>query len=304
MKSANSIGHSQTAQPMLLLTLTGICWAGNTIAGRMAVGEASPMAVTALRWVVSFALMSVFVRSEVAAIPALLRRRPLYLLAMGVLGFTGFNALYYIAAHSTTAINLGIMQASTPLFVLAGAAIFHGVRASPALLAGIFAGIIGVLVVVSRGSLETLAGLAINRGDGLILITSLMYAVYSLGIRDRPQDVSPITFFAAMAFIAAATSLPLVAIEMSLGHFLAPTPKGWAVIIWVAVFPSLLAQLWYIRTVATIGANRAGFIFNLIPIFASIMAVILLGETFGWHHAAGLTLVLGGIAFAERFGKK
>ena len=288
---------------MLLLTLTGICWAGNTIAGRLAVGEASPMAVTALRWIVSFALMSLFVRAEVAAVPALLRRRPLYLLVMGVLGFTGFNALYYIAAHSTTAINLGIMQASTPLFVLAGAAIFHGVRASPALIAGILAGIVGVLVVASGGSLDTLARLAISRGDGLILLTSLMYAVYSLGIRDRPQDVSPITFFAAMAFIAAITSLPLVAIELALGTFQPPTLKGWAVIVWVAVFPSLLAQLWYIRTVATIGANRAGFIFNLIPIFASILAVIILGENFGWHHAAGLALVLGGIAFAEKYAK-
>ncbi|HRJ69356.1 MAG TPA: DMT family transporter [Beijerinckiaceae bacterium] len=296
-------GHSQTARPLLLLTLTGICWAGNTIAGRMAVGEASPMAVTALRWIVSFALMSLFVRAEVRAIPALLRRRPLYLLAMGILGFTGFNALYYIAAHSTTAINLGIMQASTPLFVLAGAAAFHGVRASPALIAGLLAGIAGVVTVVSGGRLETLAALAFKQGDLLILATSLMYAVYSLGIRDRPQDVSPITFFAAMAFIAALTSLPLVGLEMALGAFQAPTLKGWAVIIWVAVFPSLLAQLWYISVVATIGANRAGFIFNLIPIFASILAVILLGEDFGWHHAAGLALVLGGIAFAERFGK-
>lgn len=259
------------------------------------------MAVTALRWIVSFALMSLFVRAEVREIPALLRRRPYYLLAMGVLGFTGFNAIYYYAAHSTTAINLGIMQAATPLFVLTGAALFHGARASPALIAGILAGVVGVIVVVSGGRLETLAALAFNQGDMLIILVGLMYAIYSLGIRDRPQDVSPITFFAAMAFIAAVTSLPLVAVEMALGAFQAPTLKGWAVIAWVAVFPSLLGQIWYIRTVATIGASRAGFIFNMIPIFAAILAVALLGEDFGWHHAIGLALVLGGIAFAERY---
>jgi drug/metabolite transporter (DMT)-like permease len=289
------------ARPFLLLCLTALAWAGNTIAGRLAVGEVSPMALTTLRWVISFLLMSLFVRADVARALPLFRTRPLYLLVMGFIGFTGFNAIYYIAAHHTSAVNLGIMQASTPLFVMAGAVLLGQGRISAGQLAGLVAGTLGVVIVVSTGRLDVLRQLNFNIGDLMLIFISAMYAAYSLGLKHRPAGASGLSFFAAMALVAALTSLPLLAAEAAAGHLKWPTPKGWAIIAYVAVFPSLLAQVWYIRAIEAIGAARAGFIFNVIPIFAALLAVALLGEPLGWHHAVGLALVLGGIAVAERY---
>lgn len=288
------------ANPFVLLTLTAIAWAGNTIAGRLAVDNVSPLALTALRWLISFALMGIFVREDVRQVSGLIRQRPVYFLIMGFIGFTGFNAVYYIAARYTTAINLGIMQSSTPLFVMLGAVLLRHSRVSLGQLVGLLIGTAGVLIVASRGHLSVLTNLEFNIGDLMLIFISAMYAAYSLGLKRRPQGVSGVAFFAAMAFVAALTSLPLAAWEIAAGRFQAPTLQGWLVIAFVAVFPSLLAQIWYIRGVAAIGAARSGFIFNVVPVFAAILAVVILGEPFGWQHAVGMVLVLGGIAYAER----
>lgn len=294
--SANPFGNAY-----VLLLFTTLFWAGNTIAGRLAVGNVSPMGLTALRWLIAFALMSLFLRDDVANVGKILRQRPWYMLFMAVFGFTGFNAIYYVAAHHTTAINLGIMQASTPIFVMLGAVLFQGARISVGQLAGLAAGIAGVLVVVSAGRIEALKALHFNIGDVMILVISAFYAAYSLLLRQRPAEWSGLSFFAAIALVAALTSLPLLAWEVASGRFFWPTPKGWLIIAYVAVFPSLLAQIWYIKGVQMIGAARSGFLFNAIPVFSAIMAVVFLGEPFGWYHAVGLTLVLGGIAWAERY---
>ena len=285
----------------VLLTCTTLFWSGNTIAGRLAVGHVTPMGMTALRWLLSFGLMAFFLRDEVRNVIPVIRQRPWYMLSMAIFGFTGFNAVYYVAAHHTTAVNLGIMQASTPLFVMLGAALFQGARFSPGQIAGLIAGIIGVLVVVSAGRIEVLKSLSFNIGDLMILVISAFYAAYSLMLRQRPQEWTGLSFFAAIACLAAITSLPLVIWEMATGRFFWPTSQGWATIAYVAVFPSLLAQIWYIKGIAIVGAARAGFLFNAIPVFSAIMAVLILGEPFGWYHALGLALVLGGIAWAEKY---
>ncbi|MCC7346493.1 MAG: DMT family transporter, partial [Variibacter sp.] len=75
---------------------------------------------------------------------------------------------------------------------------------------------------------------------------------------------------------------------------------GWAALVFVGLFPSLIAQRAYMRGVELIGPGRAGLFVNLVPVFGSFLSVAVLGEAFGAHHALGLALVLGGILLAER----
>jgi drug/metabolite transporter (DMT)-like permease len=288
------------ANPYFLLTMTTIFWAGNTIAGRLAIGNVPPMALTAVRWFLAFAMLAAFYPDVARRAPQMLREKPLYVIIMGIIGFTGFNAIYYIAAHHTFAVNLGIMQASTPIFVMLGASLFQGARITAGQIAGLVAGLIGVLIVASTGKLSVLMNLDFNRGDLMVLGVSAIYAAYSLGLRYKPKDWEGLQLFAAMALVAAVTSLPLLAAEAAMGKFFWPTLQGWGVIAFVSVFPSLLAQIWYIKGIAMVGAARAGFLFNAIPVFAAVMSVAILGEPFGWYHAVGLALVIGGIAWAEK----
>src|SRR5262245_49705110 len=116
--------------PSLLLTLTCAFWAGNTIAGRLAVGQVTPMLLTLLRWLLVLAVLWPIYGGQVRQHWPAIRTRWRRVVLMAVFGFTGFNALFYVAAHYTTAINIGILQGCLPMFVLAGAFLAHGTRAT------------------------------------------------------------------------------------------------------------------------------------------------------------------------------
>jgi drug/metabolite transporter (DMT)-like permease len=290
---------SHRGRAYLFLTLTTLFWAGNAIAGRIAVGEVSPMLLVTLRWFGTVALLLVIGGAQMRRGWPELRRRLPYLAAMGVVGLTGFNALFYLAAHKTTAINIGILQGAMPVLVLLGSAVLFGTRLGATQLAGVAITIVGVVLVVSRGELAVLAALGFNRGDLFLLIASLFYASYALGLRVRPQ-VSPVSVLTVMSAAAAIATLPLVAVEATTGRLFWPTVDGWGVVAYVTVFPSVLSQLFFIKGVGLIGPARAGLFINLVPVFAAIMAVAILDEAFRWYHLGGLALVLSGIWLAER----
>jgi drug/metabolite transporter (DMT)-like permease len=286
-------------RPYLLLTLTTMMWAGNAIAGRLAVGEISPMALTSLRWVIAAAVMGLVARQEVLGSLPLLAPRWRSILWMGALGFTAFNALFYIAAHHTSAVNLTIFQGAIPVMVLLGALAVFGTRIRLLQVIGMAVTFVGVAVVATKGEVATLLALDFNIGDVWMLVACVFYSAYTLGLRNRPQ-VPGLAFFATMAGVAFVTTLPLLAWEIAAGVVQWPTLKGWAILLYVGLFPSLLSQIFFIRGVELIGPGRAGLFVNLVPVFGAFLAVVLLGEPFHVFHAVALVLVLGGIWLAEQ----
>jgi drug/metabolite transporter (DMT)-like permease len=285
--------------PILLLSLTALMFAGHSVVGRLAVGEISPMTLTCARWGLALIPLSLAVRGNFQRDLAVLRPRGIFIIAMGALGFTAFNALFYTAAHRTSAVNLSILQGAIPAFVLIGARLAFGVPVSGWQAFGTFVTMVGVTAIAAQGDLAKLLALDFNGGDLMILLAALFYAGYTVGLRNRPQ-MSGLGFFAAMAAVAFATSIPLLAIEIARGGFIEPTLKGLGVLLYAALFPSLLAQIFYMRGVALIGPGRAGVYINLVPVFGALLAVALLGEAFAPYHVAGLILVAAGIALAQR----
>ncbi|MEH6404128.1 MAG: DMT family transporter [Sneathiella sp.] len=300
--SAPSPAINSSGRAYLFLTFTTLCWGGNAIFSRLAVDEVSPMTLVALRWLSVMVILLIFARGAVRRDWDALKPRLGFLFMLGAFGFTGFNALFYVAAHTTTAVNIGILQGSIPVFVFLGALILFKTPISPSQMAGVALTIVGVIVVGSGGSLERLTALDFNFGDLLMIIACLLYACYTIALRFKP-DVSALSFFTILACAAFVATLPLLAGEIFYGNFQAPTLKGWGLIAAIAIFPSFLAQLSFINGVTLIGPGRAGVFVNLVPIFASIMAVIFLNEPFELYHGLSLLLVLGGIWLAER-GKK
>jgi drug/metabolite transporter (DMT)-like permease len=172
-------------------------------------------------------------------------------------------------------------------------------RVIPLQILGMIVTLIGVILVSVKADWEILKTLAINIGDVWMLIACVFYSVYTLGLRYRPA-VPGLVFFASMAVVAFASSLPLVGLEMVQGTAQFPTPKGWLILLYVALLPSLLSQIFFIRGVELIGPARAGLFVNLVPVFGALLAVVLLGEPFALYHALGLALVLGGIWLSEQ----
>lgn len=283
----------------LLLTVTALCWGGNAVFGRMAVGEVSPMVLVCLRWLGVVLLVFTFARRYVVRDWPVLRLHLPFVCAMGALGFAVFNALFYIAAHSTTAVNIGIIQGSIPVFVLLGVFLVYHTRVTYLQITGVLVTVLGVALVGSGGNLGRFADLTVNRGDVLMVIACVLYAGYAVGLLRRPA-VSSLGLFTAIAVAAFVASVPLVIAEAALGQLQWPTLNGWGIVVMVTLFPSFLAQICFIRGVELIGPGRAGVFVNLVPVFASFLAVTFLHEPFEIFHAVALCLVLGGIGLSER----
>ena len=282
----------------LLLTVTTWCWGANAIFGKVAVGEISPMLLVTLRWLGVVILLLLFARKHLIRDWPILRHHLKYICLMGTLGFTVFNALFYVAAHSTSAVNIGILQGAIPVFVLLGTFLLYHARISPIQICGVAVTLVGVVMVASGGDITQLLNLSINRGDLYMLLACLFYAGYSIGLSRRPA-VSAMGLFTSIALVAFIASLPLLILEINNNTFQAPSPTGWVVVALVSLLPSFIAQVFFIYGVSLIGPGRAGVFVNLVPVFASIMAVFYLQESFEMYHAVSLTLVLGGIALSE-----
>ncbi len=290
------------ARPTLLLVLTSVFWAGNAIAGQLARGEITPLQLVFVRWVGVTAMMwPLFGRQALAHWPDA-RARFGRIALMAFIGFSGFNAVFYLASTMTSGINIGILQGAVPVMVLIGAFVAHGTRIGPLQALGVAVTLAGIVLIATRGAPLEILSIAFNPGDMLMLIAGGMYAVYAVLLQGRPEMPSAV-FFTMMAPIAALTSIPPVLIEAFQPGYTLPTINGWLVALYATIFPSCLAQLFFLRGVDLIGPGRAGVYANLVPVFSAILAVLILDEVFATYHAVALVLVIGGIALAQRKSK-
>lgn len=293
--------HHRRAYVLLLATM--LFWGGNAIAGKVAVGHVSPMLLTAARWGIAFAILAAFGWRQLAADWAVIRTRLGFLALLGTAGFTAFNIALYTAVLYTTAINVSIEQAGMPMLIFLANFLLFRQRATAAQLAGLVVSVIGIALTASHGDLTRLVELDMNFGDVLMLLAGVVYAAYTVALRFKPKIhwQSLMTVMTGAAFFS---SLPFVAGEFVYGAGILPDARGWLVIAYTVIFPSILAQVFYIRGVELIGANRAGLFINLVPIFGTLLSIAILGETFHAYHAAALVMVLGGIWLAEHSGRK
>ena len=282
-----------------LLVMTTLCWGGNAVLARLAVGEVSPLLLVTLRWIGAFGLLWIIAGKQVRRDWPQLRRHWLAIALMGGLGLAVFNQFLYLSAHSTQAVNIGIVQGSIPVLVVLGSWLAWRAAISLRQAAGIMLTLGGVVWVASQGDPARLWHLQVNPGDGLMLIGCLFYAGYAVALQ-RKLPGGLLSLFTLVSLAAMLASFPLLGFEWLSGRLLWPTPTGWLIIAVVVVFPSVLAQLGFMRAVALIGANRAGVFVNLVPIFAALLGVVFLSEHFADYHGLALALVIGGIMLAEQ----
>lgn len=288
--------------PHFLLTLTSIFWAFNTIAGRAAVGEVSPLLIVSLRWLFVSIILTFLCRNQLKEIWTILSKRIKWLIIMGLFGFTGFNSAYYIAAHDTIAINLGLVQGTMPAFIIIIAWVWLKDKINLTQFLGVLITFIAVLIVVSAGNLTILLNLELNKGDIVMIFACTLYAVYAVGLRKKPQigALPLLTFFAYVAFVG---SLPGLIYETYSNQLILPGLKGCIILGVIIIFPSFLAQIFFMKGVEKIGPARSGLYTNLVPVFSSILAVFLLGESFQFYHFLSLSMIFAGIYLFENKNK-
>lgn len=287
----------------VLLLLTTLFWGGNAVAGKLAVGHVSPMLLTLMRWGFAVAFLAALGWPRLLKDWPVIRRHFGLLVLLGLTGFTVFNVALYTALTYTSAINTSIEQAGIPMVIFAANFLLFRMRVTLGQIAGFALSLVGIALTASHGNPLTLFALDMNFGDALMLIAVLVYSAYTVALRFKP-DIHWQSLMIVLTASAFVTSIPFAVWEIGSGNAIAPDLRGWALTAYIVLFPSILAQIFYIRGVELIGANRAGLFINMVPIFGTLLSVVILGETFELYHAAAMVLVLGGIWLAEHSGRR
>jgi drug/metabolite transporter (DMT)-like permease len=299
---------------ILLLLTPPLLWAGNAIVGRLMQGVVPPVTLNFLRWVLALALLLPLagwvLRPGARGMWPHWRRFAL----LGLLGVGCYNALQYMALKTSPPINVTLVAASMPVWMLLLGKLFYGVAVSRLAALGAALSMAGVLVVLARGDPAQLMAWQLVPGDAWILLAIVLWSWYSwLLARPRPGE-DPVHIKSDWAaFLLAQVVLGVMwSGVLATGEWLTLPAQpeggstiqwGWplaAALVYVAVGPSLLAYRCWGAGVARVGPAMAAFFSNLTPLFAALMSTTLLGEPPRLYHAAGFVLIVGGILVSSR----
>jgi drug/metabolite transporter (DMT)-like permease len=285
--------------PRFLMLLPGLFWAGNAIVARSVAGEIPPIALAFWRWTAAAILIAPLAWPHLRRDAALMARSWPTMLVLTALGISIFNTFLYLGAQTTTAINIVMLQTAMPIVVVIATFLIFRETLSRNQAVGIAASLAGTLTLISHGDPAILLHLDFKRGDLWMLAAVVSYAVYTALLRLRPP-VHGLSFVFATFALGATLLLPFYIAESA---WVAPMPVSLhsaAAIGYVAVFASILAYLAFNRTVELVGANTAGLTVHLVPVFGTILAVLLLGEEVHAYHGVGIAPIALGLWLATR----
>jgi drug/metabolite transporter (DMT)-like permease len=257
------------------------------------------MTLSCIRWIGACLMLLPFAWPHLMRDWPALRRRLALMIALSATGFALNNALSYWGLQFTQALNALLIQSSGPLFVALWSLLLFGVRLTWAQLAGIALSLLGVLTIILRGDIAALAAIRLNLGDLMMTGALVAFGLYSALMLRRPvvHQLSLISFTMACG---ALLLVPPSIWEYANGITLKFDTITMVTLVYVVIFPSGLAYLFFNRGIETIGPNRAAPFFHLVPVFGSVMAILLLGEEPRLFHLAGYIMVFAGVVIASR----
>jgi drug/metabolite transporter (DMT)-like permease len=286
-------------RPYLLLTIAPLCWAGNIVLARGVVNIIPPVSFAFWRWTIASLFLMPFAWQHAGRDWPLLIRHWKIILFLSLAGISGFNTLLYIAVHTTTAINGALIQTTMPAVIILVSLIAFKETVTRLQSLGVGLSVLGACIVVLRGRFLTFLDLSFVEGDLLLLVAVFFYALYSAFLRRRPA-IHPLSFLIYTFTIGALGLLPLYLWELSYSRAFELNLNVISSFLYVAIFPSIVAFFCWNHGVELIGANRAGLFINLVPVFASIMAIVWLGESLQVFHIIGMILIFAGMVLFNR----
>jgi drug/metabolite transporter (DMT)-like permease len=282
-----------------LLILGNLFWASNIIVGRKILGDVPPVALSFWRWFAAFAVAFWFAWPHLKKDWPVLWAHWKLMLILAATGIALFNTAAYIGLAGTTALNVLLLQSCLPLMVTICALVLFRDKPSFWQVAGVIVSMSGVAFVAAHGSLQALLAFHFFRADVWILGSVVIYGVYIVTLRQRPE-VHPLSFMQALMGLGTCMVAPLFLWELSRGIRMSHHWQNFAGIGYMAVFPSFISYLFFNRGVELIGGTRAGQSMHLMPLFGCLMAILVLGESLHFYHLAGVALIASGIFLANR----
>ncbi len=281
-----------------LLTATAL-WAGNAIAGRVLVGSVSPITLSTVRWALAALLLLPFGWRVLKPGSDFWQNKKRFLL-LGLFGVGSYNVLLYLALQTSTAINVTLIGASMPIWMLMIGAIFYETKPNLLQMVGAAVSMIGVGIVLSRGDLATLLSMQLVMGDLFIVLATILWATYSWMLT-RPGSSTErqwpwADFLFGQVLVGLLWTGLFDGMEIAAGHaFLDLNLWTGSLILFVAVGPSLIAYRCWGLGVNGAGPTMAAFFANFIPLFTALFSAAMLGEPPQLFHGVAFTLIALGI---------
>jgi drug/metabolite transporter (DMT)-like permease len=293
-----------TPSTILLLTVPPLLWAGNAIVGRLVREAVPPMTLNLLRWAIALAILLPLARAAFRQGSGVLANWRRYAL-LGLLGIGMYNSLQYLALQSSTPINVTLVAAGMPVWMMLVGRLFYGVAVRRRQVAGALLSILGVLVVLCRGDVHQLLGLRLVAGDLYMILATIAWSFYSwmlLQQKDAPElRADWAAFLAAQVAYGLLWSAAFTGIEWTVGApAIAWSGKLAAALLFVAIGPAVLAYALWGAGIRRAGPGVGAFFVNLTPLFAALLSSSFLGELPHSYHALAFGLIVGGIVVSSR----
>jgi drug/metabolite transporter (DMT)-like permease len=288
----------------IFLALSSMFWAGNIVLARALHADIPPIALNFWRWAVALAVMLPFTVGLVRTQWPAVRREWRYLALLGFTGMAAFHSLQYIALNLTTAVNVSLILAITPVAIPIMAWMFWGDRMTPRQGVGIFLSFVGVAAIVTRGDPMAVLSRGLAAGDLVEVAAMILWSLYSTLVRWRPADLHPNTVLVCSMAPAVLFILPAYLWETA---NIRAMPLDWqsvAMIAYVSMMASVAAFIFFNRAVEVVGPTRAGLFIHLIPIFATAAAVTFLDEQLFLFHGVGAAAIALGLYLTTTVGRK
>lgn len=283
-----------------LAVLATLIWSGNFIIARGVIKDIPPVTLSFYRWLCATIILLPFAWKYITAEFVFLKQRPLYFLLTAVTGVSMFNTFVYIAGHYSTAINMALLGTCTsPILSVIFARIFLKEKITILRILGMMVCIAGILLLLSKGSWQTLFHFRFTEGDWWVLAAALTFAIYNTAVKKKPAAMSPVNFLFTVFLIGAVVLVPFYIHELNTAGGFTINLTSVGSIVYLGLGASVICFLIWNKTIGILGSGRTALFGNLIPVFSSLEAVILLHEKISVIHIVSFILVVAGLVIAN-----
>lgn len=286
----------------LLLIFAVLFWSGNFIVGRGIHNEIPPMTLAFWRWAVALLIILPFSLGHIVRQFDIIRRNLKILTVLAILSVTNFSIFIYMALKLSTATNTVLINSMIPIFIVMVSWLGFKERITLRQSIGIAISLAGLLFIIANGNLSTIISVRFSKGDLWTICAGISWALYSVLLRKCPTELNSLSFLATLIIIGTLFISPFYIWEMSTGKTMNISQATIGSIVYVALFASILAYIFWNKAIQIIGANKTGIFIHLMPVFSIILAIIFLNEELREYHVKGTILIFTGI-FLTTAGK-
>jgi len=286
----------------MFAALATMIWSGNFLIARGLNDKIPPVSMAFWRWAVATAVLLPFVIQAMYAQRNLLFKHIGYLVVTSLLGVSVFNTLIYLAGQTTSALNLSLISITFPVFTILLSRIFLKEPITRSRIWGVVIIIVGVILLISKGNLNSFLNMSFAIGDLWMLLASLIFAVYSLLVKARPIEIKPKSFLGSTFLLGLTFLMPVYLISISNSEAIVYDSVSVYSILYIGIFASIVAYFLWNRSVDLLGPSKASMIYYSIPLFSGLLAYLFLNEQVSMVHLFSGILIVSGILIANRKG--